>query len=228
VEQEQLRELEMTWGDGVVHPRWHCQVTAFEEVGASWFRLWDTLPELQQVSSLTLAFQPWSVDQPPPAEHPAAVMGQLVNLKALTMPVECVLGATGPAALPEGLTTLTLTLGNGVREALFTREDDPPLLVSALSAVSQADVPALKSVDFRPAWCDGAPGAPTQQRYDELQQGSKELPARIKVLWGGTPLQQVVPQAAAAAQGDSAEAAAAAAAGGEGAGAAAVAAGGGG
>jgi hypothetical protein len=236
-QQQALREVEVVWCDGQALDRYSTELEGLHAAEAAWPQLMATLAQLQQLTSLSLTFNDGAISEEPDAEEPAAAVKQLVNLQALTMPVECLLGATGPAALPKGLAALTLTLGSGVfQEALPIEDSDPPVLLPALSVVSRAHVPALRSVDFRP-WT-GASQPPSQQQYDELQQGSQALPPRVQVLWGGTPLAQVVPlpapavpeaAAAAAAEGGGAdeaaagggaEGAAAAAAAAEGAGAA--------
>jgi hypothetical protein len=189
--QQQLRELEVVWSDAEVQCRYEGEIEGEEAAEAAWSGLMTALPRLQQVTSLILSFDSKMLRMPPDAEEPAAAVKQLVNLKVLTMPVECLLGALGPAVLPKGLTALTLTLGSGICVPDLLAEADPPLLLPALSVVSRAHVPALKSVDFR-AW-SGNTQPPSQEQYDELQQGSQALPPRVKVLWGGTPLAQVVP-----------------------------------
>jgi hypothetical protein len=61
-------------------------------------------------------------------------------------------------------------------------------------------VPELRSVNFIAAQ-GTTPEQPGQWQYMELVEGAAALPARVKVLWGGVPLEQVTPAVAAAAIG---------------------------
>jgi hypothetical protein len=214
-QQQQLRELELAFHDASVLPRYEGEWEGMNAAEAAWEGLEATLPKLQQLTSLSLTLKPETADMPPSVEEPAAAIKQLVNLRTLCMPVEFMLAEQTFNPLPEGLTALTLTLGSGVYVEELLMELDPELLLPALAVLSVSDVSALKSVDFRPWSGSGEP--PSQEQYDELQQGSQALPPEVKVLWGGTPLQQVVPlpappvpeAAAAAAAGGGAEGAAA-------------------
>jgi hypothetical protein len=70
---------------------------------------------MQQLTHLTLNIDGRSSSGGPVfAEAPAAAVKPLVNLQALTMPVECLLVNNGASVLPGQLKELTLTLGSGL------------------------------------------------------------------------------------------------------------------
>jgi hypothetical protein len=86
-QQEQLRELEVTYCESAGHDRYITELDGLLAAEAAWKELMATLPKLQQLTSLVLTCVNEVLGNGPSSEEPAAAIKQMVNLQQLAMPL---------------------------------------------------------------------------------------------------------------------------------------------